>query len=84
MAGRPRKAAIAGAAPAPLADAAPQDAEHDLPFHHRENPNKLSGEKLREFAHKNGLARSVLETMSDEKIRQQLQFVAYRRASQDE
>lgn len=41
----------------------------------RENPDKLTGEALRVLAHKKGLARSSLPSMSDEKIREQLRYL---------
>ena len=44
----------------------------------RENPNKLTGQPLRELAYRRGLARSSLETMSDEKIREQLRYITHR------
>jgi hypothetical protein len=44
----------------------------------RENPNKLSGKPLRELAHRRGLAKSSLPTMSDEKIREQLRYMTHR------
>jgi hypothetical protein len=45
----------------------------------RENPKKLSGEALRAFAHRQGMAKSELATMPDEKIRTQLHYVTARR-----
>jgi len=44
----------------------------------RENPDKLTGQPLRELAYRRGLARSSLETMSDEKIREQLRYITHR------
>lgn len=44
----------------------------------RENPDKLTGEALRKLAHSRGLARSTLETMPDEKIREQLRYITHR------
>ncbi len=77
MAGRPRKLDSTGEA-----SALPVDAPEDLPAHHRENPDKLTGEALRALAHRHGLARSTLEGMQDDKIREQLKYLAYRRASE--
>ncbi len=48
----------------------------------RENPEKLSGSALHELAHKRGLARSAIETMSDEKIRNELRYIVYRQYDQ--
>lgn len=44
----------------------------------RENPERLSGEPLRKLAHTRGMARSDLDKMSDEKIRQQLRYIVAR------
>ena len=44
----------------------------------RENPDKISGEALRKLAHSRGLAKSTLETMPDEKIREQLRYITHR------
>lgn len=44
----------------------------------RENPGKLDGEALRELAYRRGLARSNLASMSDEKIRRELNFIIRR------
>lgn len=91
MAGRPRKVVSTGEASASLVDAQPpqtkpkekaQTATADLPAHHREHPDKLSGDSLRVLAHRHGMAKSELATMSDEKIRDQLKYLAYRRASE--
>jgi hypothetical protein len=43
----------------------------------RENPEKLAGSDLRVLAHRRGLARSALPTMSDDKIREQLRYMTY-------
>jgi hypothetical protein len=48
----------------------------------RENPQKLTGEALRQLAHRRGLARSQLVTMSDEKIREQLRYITYNQYEQ--
>lgn len=44
----------------------------------RENPDKLTGEALRKLAHSRGLAKSTLDTMPDEKIREQLRYITHR------
>ncbi len=44
----------------------------------RENPDKLTGQPLRELAHRRGLARSSLGAMSVEKIREQLRYITHR------
>jgi hypothetical protein len=54
-----------------------------LPAHARENPVMLSGEALRDLAHRRGLARSDLAVMSDEKIRGQLRYATYRQYDDD-
>lgn len=48
----------------------------------RENPDKLTGDALRELAHKRGLARSAIAMMSDEKIRNELRYIVYRQYDQ--
>lgn len=48
-----------------------------VPAKDRENPDKLAGEALRVLAHRRGLARSSLPSMSDEKIREQLRLITY-------
>lgn len=48
----------------------------------RENPDKLSGDALRALAHRRGLARSTLPSMSDEKIREQLRYMTYNQYEQ--
>ena len=75
MAGRPRKVISTGEAPALPVDAT-------ISAHHRENPDKLSGDALRALAHRHGLAKSTIETMTDLKIRDQLKYLAYQRASE--
>lgn len=54
-----------------------------LPTHHLENPDKVSGELLRRLAHRHGLSKSELATMSDEKIRAQMKVLAYQRHEED-
>ena len=44
----------------------------------RENPDKLTGEPLRQLAHRRGLSKSSLTSMSDEKIREQLRYITHR------
>lgn len=50
----------------------------------RENPDKLSGDDLRALAHRRGLAKSVLATMPDEKIRMELRYITNRQYSSDD
>ena len=45
----------------------------------RENPNKIAGAMLREFAARSGIARSSMAAMSDEKIRRELHLIINRR-----
>jgi hypothetical protein len=47
-----------------------------IPAHHRENPEKLTGDALRELAYRRGIARSEAATMSDEKLRLSLRYAA--------
>lgn len=49
----------------------------------RENPNKLTGEALQNFAHARGLSRSELVGMADEKIRTQLLYITNRQYSEE-
>lgn len=44
----------------------------------RENPDKLTGQDLRDLAHRRGLAKSSLASMPDDKIRRELKFITYR------
>lgn len=44
----------------------------------RENPSKLTGDALKALAHRRGLAKSLLATMSDEKIRTELRYITHR------
>lgn len=83
MAGRPRKIKPADETNVLYAGAdAPETAEQisHLPAYHKEHPDKLSGQALRDLAHRHGLAKSELATMPDEKIRVQLRYIAYSRA----
>lgn len=50
----------------------------------RENPEKLTGDLLRAFAHRRGLSRSALEDMSDEKIRTELRYITHRQYEERE
>lgn len=74
--------AAAAAASAPSAPAQEQD-EPQLSAADRENPEKLSGQALRDLAHRRGLARSVMTTMPDEKIRMELRYITHRQYSED-
>lgn len=40
-----------------------------------ENPSKISGQMLKDLAHKRGLSRSSMEDMPDDKIREQLRYI---------
>jgi hypothetical protein len=44
----------------------------------RDNPAKVSGQELRVLAHQKGMARSLLDGMSDHKIREQLRYITQR------
>ena len=58
--------------------AAPAEEHRVLSAADRENPDKLTGEPLRKLAHSRGMAKSDLERMSDEKIREQMRYIAHR------
>ena len=64
---------VARARRAPVVELSAQD---------RENPAKLSGRPLRELAHKYGLAKSDIASMSEDKLREQMH--RYQRRRQDE
>lgn len=44
----------------------------------RENPNKLTGQALRDLAHRRGMAKSILIDMPEEKIRMELRYITSR------
>lgn len=44
----------------------------------RENPDKIAGDDLKALAHRRGIAKSLLATMSDEKIRTELRYITHR------
>ena len=50
----------------------------------KENPKKLSGVELQAFAHRQGMAKSELAKMTDEKIRIQLHHITARRYADDD
>lgn len=69
------KAAAVASAPSPeAADAT----EQPMTTADRENPSKLTGDALKALAHRRGLAKSLLATMSDEKIRTELRYITHR------
>lgn len=78
-----RRAAQEAQETALLEAAQPEPPTPTLSAADRENPAKLSGDLLRELAHRRGLARSTLTTMSDEKIREQLRYMTYNQYEQD-
>lgn len=81
--GRPRKIRPMDEASAlPIAEQATETAGEAsaLPAYQREHPDKLSGQALRDLAHRHGMAKSELATMPDEKIRIQLRYIAYNRS----
>lgn len=91
---KPRAAAkkVAAPAPAPAAKQPPPPIDAPLPkpaeapvlsAADRENPNKLSGQALRELAHQRGMARSVLADMPDEKIRMELRYITNNQYADD-
>ena len=87
MAGRPRKVQAAVDADVPTASAdvsdVPDQAGASVPAYHREHPDKLTGQALRDLAHRKGMAKSELASMSDEKIRLQIRYIDYRRSAED-
>jgi hypothetical protein len=89
MAGRKRNVVSAGEASALPVDALPTEQSTEsalvesVPAHHREHPDKISGQALRDLAHRKGMAKSELANMPDDKIRTQLKYIDYRRASED-
>lgn len=44
----------------------------------RENPTKLTGQALRDLAHRRGMAKSILIDMPEEKIRMELRYITNR------
>ena len=44
----------------------------------QENPEKIEGEHLRRLGHRRGLSLSEMGRMSDDKIREQLRYIAHR------
>jgi hypothetical protein len=60
------------------ASALPLEVAEPLSAHARENPAMLHGDALKALAHRRGMARSDLATMSDERIREQLKYLTYR------
>jgi hypothetical protein len=73
-------AASTDAPPAPPpAPAAPRRKPVVLSAEDRENPHKLKGAALRELAHKNGMAKSEIDGMPEEKLREQMQRFTVRR-----
>ena len=87
--GRPRKVVSTGEASASPVDASITDQDDpsacldDLPAYQRENPEKLTGEALRNLAHRSGIARSELSRLTEDQIRAQMKFIEYRRAHDD-
>ena len=54
---------------------APAALEVALRAHERENPERLSGQALRDLGHRRGMSRSEMERMPDEKLRLQLRIL---------
>jgi hypothetical protein len=71
------KPEVVKAKPGPKPKAKPEP-EAPASANDRENPDKLSGQALRDLAHQRGIALSTLCFMSDEKIRTQLRYITYR------
>jgi hypothetical protein len=84
MAGRPRKVQVIGDTSAsPVSVNVSDQAGASVPAYHREHPGKLSGQALRDLAHRKGMSKSELADMPDDKIRTQIKYIDYRRASED-
>ncbi len=62
-------------APPSVVERAPEPA---LSASDRENPNKLTGEALRALAHRRGIPLSTMQSMSDEKVKRELDFIISR------
>jgi len=62
-------------APSVPLDAAPA---RRLTYEERNNPKYLSGAVLRDFAHSRGVPRSSMESMTDEKVRAEVNFLISR------
>jgi hypothetical protein len=72
----------AAAAVAKKADEA-QNGRRFMPFDtlctaDQENPDKIEGEHLRKLGHRRGLSLSEMGRLSDDKVREQLRYIAYR------
>lgn len=48
----------------------------------RQNPKMLSGDALKDLGYRNGMARSQMDSMSDEKIRLSLSFITNSRRAE--
>lgn len=68
-------AAFMGVLPKPPKAPEPPSEPPRLTTEQRENPRYLSGEALRELAHRWGIARSEAAAMSDDKLRMQLRYI---------
>lgn len=74
-----RRAAAAEAARQAELAKPPRYADYDTLSHaDRSNPDKLQGAHLRDLGHRLGLSRSEMGRMSDDKVREQLRYIAYR------
>jgi F420-0:gamma-glutamyl ligase-like protein len=65
-----------------LAAAAANEAIAKMTSHERENPDKLTGEMLRQHAHRRGLSKSAMVGQSDERIRLELRYITQRQYSE--
>jgi hypothetical protein len=68
---------------AQAAAAEKEGAETPLSLSDRENPDKLSGDALRELGHRHGLARSQMASMDDAKVRRELNYLIHRQYAGD-
>jgi hypothetical protein len=81
-------AAVVAAAPALLAKAQPSTDEPaqvvgSMSAADRENPSKLSGQALKDLAHRWGISRSEANSLSDERLRLQMRHITSRRSEED-
>lgn len=55
-----------------------QDERYALPGYCRDNPDYLAGDVLRQFANERGMSRSEVDSMTDDKVREQLRYLVSR------
>ncbi len=75
-------AADAESADAPASTSVPAEPERVIAVD-LENPEKLTGQALRDLAHRRGLARSAIADMPDAKIRMELLYITNRQYGEE-